>query len=126
MKGVSVVAGRREVEVRDAKAALEELRSVASIEGEELLRPFIDADPGFFATLAERLRESMRRHSEIARVEIEVGVDPEEGYVYVGVNLMMRAPLERIHDIRSALFHAWLKDLYREAPLALEVIARPT
>ena len=118
------MAGRREVEVRDAKAALEELRSVASIEGEELLRPFIDADPGFFATLAERLRESMRRHSEIARVEIEVGVDPEEGYPFVQAGLIMDTSPERACAVLSALLDESLQDLHPQAPLELEAVLR--
>ncbi len=123
---MSAVGEKREVQTQDAKAALEELRSIARVEGEAVLRPFIDAHPGFFATLAERLRESKRRHSEIAGVDIVGEVDPEEGYPLVGVELVMSASPERAHGIMNALLDEWVHEMDLEAPLELEVMAKPT
>jgi len=122
---VRSVAEDREVQVRDASAALDELRGIAVVEGEQILRPFVDSDPGFFTALADRLREAMQRYSEIARIDIEGEVDPDEGYPLIGVELAMAASPQRAHEIMDALFDDSLQDLYSQAPLELEVIAKP-
>ncbi len=119
------MAEDREVEVRDTTAGLEELRRIGTVEGEEILRPFSESTPEFFVKLAEGLEGTMRRYSEIVGIEMQGGVDPEEGYVYLGVGLIMSASVERACEIMDALPDVWLHDLSLQAPLELEVVARP-
>jgi len=124
VKGAGIVPAEREVEVREGIAALEELRRVAVIEGEQILRPFVDSDPAFFTALADRLREALHRYSEIERTGIRADADPEEGYPFVQVELTMNASSERACEVLGAFFDECLGDLYPEPPLELEVVLR--